>query len=69
MIEYMVYPDGEHFSCEEYDEHPSWKSDDYFILEIPDEVNDVDNFIYEYLTEVDLGDSTEQRSRSSVAEP
>lgn len=65
----MIYPDGEYFSCENYDEHPSWKSDDYYILEIPDTVDDVDDYIVEYLTEVHLGESCEQRSRSSVAEP
>lgn len=61
-IEYMVYADGDYYSSEEYDEHPSYKSDDFYILEVPEDV-DVDEFITEYLTAVDLGVSCEQRQK------
>lgn len=64
MREFMVYPDGDYFDCDEYDEHPSWKSDDFYILEIPEDVEDPEDYIEEHLLAVDLGSSCEKRNGS-----
>lgn len=60
--DYMIYPDGDYFSCEEYDEWPSYKSDDFWVLEVPDEVEDDDEYIYEQITAVNLGSNCEQKT-------
>ncbi len=56
MEEYVIYPDGEI-----YQEAPSWKSDDYFTIEVPDDIEDVEEWLEEQSMAVRLGNYCEQR--------
>lgn len=67
MLEYMIYPNGDYYSCEDYDEHPTWASDDFYILEIPEDVEEVEEYIIEHLMAVDLGDSCEIKTKGPLA--
>lgn len=65
MIEYYVYPDGSAYSCEEWtlDELiSSGHSDDCLVLEVPDDVDDCEEWCYEQVMSVNLGTSTNQKS-------
>ena len=67
MREYLIYPNGDYYDAENYDEHPSWHSDDYYVLEVPDEVEDDDQYIEEHINAVDLGESCEQKTLGPLA--
>lgn len=57
-----IWPNGDWWDLEE-GEPPSYKSDDYFTLELPEEgVECVEEFVIEYLESVDLGVACEKRS-------
>jgi hypothetical protein len=62
MVEYMLYANGDYYCCDDYDEHPSYMSDDFMTVEVPDDV-DVDDYMVEYQSSVDLGECCEQRKK------
>ena len=35
----------------------------FVVVEIPDDIEDLDDFVWEYVTAVDLGTSTNQRTK------
>lgn len=62
MLEVYVWPDGDYQVIDGDDTPPyGWKSDDYRIIEVPDE-EDVDDYIAEIMLEVNLGNCCEQRT-------
>lgn len=67
MREYLIYPNGDYYSAEEYDEFPSGMSDDFYILEVPDDTEDDDQYILEHTTAVNLGFGCEQRTLGPLA--
>ena len=62
MIEYNVWADGTTVLAEDYSyEEYSFMSDDYLVVEVPDDVEDPEEWLYEYINSVNLGASCEQR--------
>jgi hypothetical protein len=64
LMEYFVYPDGSCYSLEEYtldDLVSSGHSDDCKILELPDN-EDPDEYFYNLVFEVNLGNSSESKT-------
>jgi|TARA_B110000908_G_C10259179_1_gene457859 hypothetical protein len=60
--DYCVWADGTTILSEEYNyEEYSFMSDDYLIVEVPDDEEDPEEWIYEYINSVNLGISCEQK--------
>ena len=57
MLEYEVQENGDYQLYDGNLQDGSW------ILELPEDVDDVDEYIVEQITAVDLGNSCEQRTR------
>lgn len=59
-----MWADGTTIAAEEYSwEEYSFMSDDYITVEVPEDVDDAEEWIYEQLHSVDLGDSCEQQNK------
>lgn len=64
-MEVYIWADGS-FHNPEDGEAPSWKSDDYKIVEVPELIDeDLEDWIFNYVNEVYLGDMCERRTRCS----
>jgi len=63
-MDYNVWADGTIIAADEYSwEEHSFMSDDYIVIEVPEDVDCPEEWIHEQLTSVDLGESCEQRTR------
>lgn len=63
MTEYNVWADGTVIAAEEYCwEEYSFMSDDYLVVEVPDNVDEPEDWVYEQMHSVDLGNSCEQQT-------
>lgn len=59
-----IWMDGSYQNTEEEGiDPPSWKSDDFYVVEVPEDVEDIDEFAYLYVHEADLGTSTDSRTK------
>ena len=64
VTEYCVWADGTVVSAEEYSyEEYSFMSDDYITIDVPDDVDDPEEWVYEQMNSVNLGESCEQRNK------
>jgi hypothetical protein len=61
MEEVYIWMDGTYHLAAD-GEPPTYMSDDYFIVEIPDDIECVDEFVSVYIAEVNLGSSTDTRT-------
>lgn len=62
VIEYCVWADGTTILAEEYSyEEYSFMSDDYLVLEVPEDIEEPEEWIYEQINSVNLGLCCEQR--------